>query len=231
MDFINRKIIYQPKNDYRGLDYNWEYGYKMKTGCEKEDSNRQFLFFHANSNCASDMIDLTGVFGDGDYYFHEYYGYGKDIGKIISKNKILVRAGEALRSLTNYHKDIYLVGSSLGTGVISELIKENKDIKIKGIILITPFTKLSDLANDKFPCFGSLLMGSNNYDCINNLKYYKGKVVIIAGLKDKITSPEHSLTLHSSIKNSKLLFFNGGHNDAFLLMFQWKDDLLRFLFD
>ena len=220
---FSRKFLYHPTIN-RSMG-NWSYGYKVEIGYNPQ---RQFLFFHGNRGCAQDRLPLVGLYGDGIYYIHEYMGYGSMAYQEPNKTSIINHSIDAVEHL-DISKPIYLIGESLGSAVVSEIVSKREIHNLKGIILITPFCRLTEIANKFVPVIGGVLL-KDKYNCIDNLKNYKGEVVIIGGKKDKITPYNHSERLQEAT-NGHLLTFNGDHNEVYKYSYQWLNPLKKILFD
>ncbi|MGH8046588.1 MAG: alpha/beta fold hydrolase, partial [Chthoniobacterales bacterium] len=82
------------------------------------------------------------------FFLLEYPGYGARLGK-PSAQSLTAAAVDAIDTLTagNHLRRIWLLGQSLGSGIVSAAAAARPD-KIKGLVLLTPFDSLSAAAGN-----------------------------------------------------------------------------------
>lgn len=119
-----------------------------------------------------------------DILIPDYRGYGKTEGQPESDKQMLEDANKAYQYLKkNYNeKNIYIIGYSLGTGMASYIAKENNPAHL---ILIAPFTSLTDIKNKYLWMFPNFLL---KYKLSNraHLKNSKTPTTIIHGTNDHV---------------------------------------------
>lgn len=221
LNYAQRFILYMP---YRGGKGNWEYGNTTGSG------ETTFLFFHGNvGNCLIQNPDTIAKIIPGVYHTFEYPGYGFNSDQSINKDTIINRASAALKSVATPRKPIYIIGQSLGSGVAAEVAKLYPSL-VKGIILITPYTRMMDVINSYVPLVGNLLF-SHRYNCIDNAKGYVnegGKVLVIGASDDTVIPPKHSEEI-STVCGCDLVSFTGGHNGFQMKSSVWRDSVELFI--
>jgi fermentation-respiration switch protein FrsA (DUF1100 family) len=190
-----------------------------------ESSAALVIVFHGNAGSACDrrylktILDERGV----SSLFVEYAGYSNDTKK-PSRDLILKDADNAMAYAKSQNpKKIILLSESIGGGAASHLAKDNPD----AIILISPFSKLSDVARVHYPIYPIGLMIRADFDNVAALSKYRGRVAIIHGTADNVIPMKLSKTLFDTIVASKKYYtINGaGHND--ILGFTQTNDALN----
>lgn len=182
-----------------------------------ESPKNIWLMFHGNAGQASDRLYAMPCFSDEDSVFIlEYPGYGNRKG-VPSKESFNSAAKEAYFLLRETYPDIpvCVVGESIGSGPASYLATLDK--KPDKIVLIVPFDKLSLVAEEHFPSFLVWLILKDNWDNMEALSNYKGRIDVFGAKEDVIIPVQHAKALAASVPGSKLVIIDGGHND-------WSDE-------
>ena len=125
----------------------------------------------------------------------EYSGYGLFKGE-KSAEKVLDDCLYVYDYLTQTlginHRDIILFGRSIGSSPSCYIAKERPEVG--GMILMSPFKSLRDIAKDKVGKILSYLL-ADRYRNIDLIKSVKAPVLIIHGKKDKVVDVSHSYAL------------------------------------
>jgi alpha-beta hydrolase superfamily lysophospholipase len=79
----------------------------------------------------------------------------------------------------------FLWGESLGGGVVGGII-QSKKIPVKGIILVTPFNSMADVAQHHYWFFLAEWSTRDKFDTIKNLQDYSGNTAILIAEEDEI---------------------------------------------
>jgi pimeloyl-ACP methyl ester carboxylesterase len=145
-----------------------------------------------------------------DIFILEYPGYEDRPGS-PSQDNLFNTADEALCMLST-NRPIYLVGESLGSGVASYLAGTYSN-KIAGVVLISPFNCLTDLAQNNFPQLPVRQLLTERFPSDEYLRHYQGKVGIIVDGKDIVVPEKFGLRLYNGYAGPKKLweFPDGGH--------------------
>lgn len=156
----------------------------------------------------------------------EYPGYGKR-GGTLGEESFVRDARETIRlAAFMYDTPLYLLGESLGGAVAAAAVRE-AGVKVKGMILVTPWATLEAVAKEKFPLLPVRLFLTDRYDTIGNLEKFKGPVAIIAAERDTIIPTHHAQRLYSSFSGHKKLWTipRADHNDwpDFITDTLWKE--------
>jgi pimeloyl-ACP methyl ester carboxylesterase len=179
------------------------------------------IVFHGNAGTAVDR----------DYYLSamrllgyrvilaEYPGYGGRKGR-LGEESFVTDSTETIRTAAQTFKGpIYLLGESLGCGVVAGVAKD-KSLSIAGIILITPWNTLLAVAKDHYPYLPVGWFMKDRYDNGENLKSFQGKIAVVGAEKDDIVPVRHAEDLFTLLpKDKKKWILKGaGHNDWSILM-------------
>jgi uncharacterized protein len=181
--------------------------------------DHRLVVFHGNAGFAQHRTyyrdGLGGVGGGSVWEVHvlEYPGYGARHGS--PSEEAFFRAGrEALGSLWQEdQRPVFLLGESLGSGVASRLAGEFPD-QVGGVILITPFTSLGDVAARHYPMMPVRLLLRDRFDNVEALKAYRGRMAMLLAGRDEIVPAELGEQLFERYQGPKRLWVqeNATHN-------------------
>jgi uncharacterized protein len=145
-----------------------------------------------------------------DIFILEYPGYEDRPGS-PSQGSLFNAADDAFRMLST-NRPIYLVGESLGSGVASYLAGTYSN-KIAGAVLISPFNRLTDVAQNHYPQLPVQQMLLDRFPSEEYLRHYRGKIGVTVDGRDTVVPEEFGLRLYNSYAGPKKLweFPNGGH--------------------
>jgi pimeloyl-ACP methyl ester carboxylesterase len=174
------------------------------------------LIFHGNAGSASDRF----------YYVHElqrlyfqvvlceYPGYGARPGPLREVAFVADAVETARGAVEEFGEPLYVLGESLGCGIATALAARD-DIAVKGVVLITPWDNLPNLAQVLYPYIPARLLLKDKYDNIKNLRHYKGPIAVIRAGKDEIIPEKRTMHLFDSLPENKRLWTldGAGHND------------------
>jgi pimeloyl-ACP methyl ester carboxylesterase len=144
----------------------------------------------------------------------EYPGYGPRSGK-PSEDVLISDGVEIVRQVHQlYGKPVWLLGESLGAGVAAAVVKEAGAL-VQGIVLITPWNRLIDVAVFHYPYLPVRSLLKSNYDSIDALLEFDGPKLVIVADDDVIVPTELGLNLYRQTSQPKRLVRveNAGHND------------------
>ncbi|MFW6230579.1 MAG: alpha/beta hydrolase [Nanoarchaeota archaeon] len=182
------------------------------------ESEHIIIHYHGNAGSACDrsyMIPILDV-SDASLLFVEYSGYAGDDQK-PSEELILDDARHIHRFVQESgYKDITVYGESLGSGPASFHASLGG---IDDLILVTPFTSLTDAAQELYPLYPASVLVHERYDNIGWLGDYQGRILIIHGEEDQVISPALSQKLYASIPSDDkeyALIEGKGHNELLL---------------
>jgi uncharacterized protein len=227
-------MIFLPTHSQPRLEqgYEWWFVDKELYGVKKEPEPGHNLWFmcHANAGQASWRIQYLGQHlpaGDG-LYILEYPGYGQREGRrsmdsinlaAMNAYKFLVSQVQARKRFSAVDKNmkIGVIGESLGTGPAAFLTSFKEP---DHLILVAPYDSLSSVVSSAFyiPSFLARLLLLHNWDNIQSLQRYTGKVTIYYAKNDLVIPPAHAFNLFLSMKMAKETNFIAthlGHNGVY----------------
>jgi uncharacterized protein len=185
----------------------------LKRLSPKPPADGSVLLLYGNGSTAvgsghyADEIQAVAAF---DVFILEYPGYEDRPGSPSQKN--LFHAADEAYRLLPHNRPIYLVGESLGTGVASYLAGTYSN-KIAGVVLISPFNSLTDVAQSHFPVLPVRLFLADRFPSEKYLRHYHGKLGVTVGGRDTVVPKKFGLRLFNGYTGPKRLweFPDGGH--------------------
>ncbi len=192
-----------------------------------------FLVFHGNAGHAghrefySDMLIRLGF----RVILAEYPGYGPRRGK-LGENSLVADAGKIVaRAHGLYGAPLLLIGESLGAGVAAAASAGQTD-KIAGMLLITPWDRLANVASHHYPWLPVNLLLRDRYDSVANLAGFTHPVAVVVAARDGIVPARFGERLYDSLAAPKRLKIvgNADHNDWSLRVdLDWWREIADFL--
>lgn len=197
------------------------------------------LVFHGNAGHAAhrgyfaDAFSNPGNTGGVPWhvYILEYPGYGSRDGR-PSQRSLTAAANEALAEVLRYdsHAAVHLVGESLGSGVASQVAGGSPE-SVDGLLLISPFASLTDVARAHFPWLPVRLVLRDTFKSREALKDYGGPVAVVIAGDDEVIPPRLSERLYESYEGPKRRWVQPGarHNTMDLgAGARWWRDVVEF---
>lgn len=171
------------------------------------------VIFHGNAGNAADRVDYKGVLPAQHLIILEYPGYGLRFNEGINKANLVSAGQELIKEIKKKYPGhhITLLGESLGTGVASEVaVLEGID----KLVLITPYTSIAEVAQDKFWYFPVSYLVRDNFNNVEALKAYKGKTLILAAENDEVIPSKFAKNLLNQTPGEKVevIVKKSGHN-------------------
>lgn len=162
----------------------------------------------------------------------DYRGYGKSEGE-PDEAGLFQDARAARKWLANREKipegDIVLIGQSLGGSVMVDLAAEDG---ARGLVLLSTFTSLPDVASRHFPLLPARLVMQNRFDSIGKIGQYHGPLLQVHGENDKTVPLKLGKRLFTAANEPKRFVVgpSADHNDDLPVEFHRAfDDFLKSL--
>lgn len=179
------------------------------------------LYFGGNAEYSSNTFyyyNQNNWKGLEDYNFImiDYPGFGLSTDEITEENiySMSIYIFDAIKTFEDINQDkIIVMGFSLGTGVASYL-SANRDFS--KLILLAPYTSMTDVVNSKFPLFYGPLKSlvRHPYDTYARVDDMNEETLIIASKGDQIVKINLTNKLIEKLEPSSQLILNDlGHND------------------
>lgn len=174
------------------------------------------LIFHGNA----------GHVGHREYYVDpltrlgfrvilaEYPGYGPRQGPLGEASLVADAENSIARAHRIYGAPLLVMGESLGAGVAAAA-SVRQGGKIAGMVLMTPWDRLADLASYHYPWLPVNLFLHDRYDNVTNLAGFSRPVAVVLAERDSIVPVRFGQRLYESLSAPKRLKIVRGadHND------------------
>ncbi len=159
------------------------------------DRPEAVIYFGGNAEDVSfSLPQFRTAFPDRALYLLHYRGYGGSSGK--PSEAALHRDALAVYEMVKQkHPRITLVGRSLGTGVATRLAALRP---AEGLILITPYYSIEDLAARQFPFVPVRWILKDKYESWRHAPQIKAPTTFIVAEWDEIVPEESASALYSA---------------------------------
>jgi pimeloyl-ACP methyl ester carboxylesterase len=147
-----------------------------------QGSKPTIVFFYGNAGTLSDYADIgEALRGDGyGVVLASYRGFSGNPGA-PSEAGLFADARAILAALPRDHGPIVLWGQSLGSGVAAQMASEGRGA---GLILLSPYTAVVDLAAVRYPLFPVRLLDRDPFDTMALVPKIRMPVLIMHGTDD-----------------------------------------------
>jgi hypothetical protein len=143
----------------------------------------------------------------------EFPGYGGRPGEVTESSLVDDAIATIHMAQASFGDPVFLLGESMGCGVAAAAAA-SAEIASAGLILITPWDSLPDLAQSLYWYLPARRLTRDRYDNLGNLQAYDKPVAVAIARQDEVVPNKHSMRLYSALKAPKRLwtFENAGHN-------------------
>ena len=182
------------------------------------------IYYGGNAEEVSQNLHDLKKFGDCSILFVNYRGYGKSEGRpgqdILFSDALFIFD----QITSNYNiepSNIFLMGRSLGSAVA---VYVGSKRLVKGIILVTPFDNLVNVARKYYPIFPIKLLLRHPFHSDEIAPYIIYPMLTLIGAEDQIISNDFSLNLVELWKGPSeyLIIKNTGHNTITFTSEYWQ---------
>jgi len=182
------------------------------------------IYYGGNAEEVSgNLLDMER-FPPASFLFINYRRYGKSQGKPTEKN-LVKDALFIFDEMVNQHGidpgHIVLMGRSLGSGVAVQVASQRK---IKGLILVTAFDSLVNVAKSHYPFFPVGWAVKHRFDSMKYASEIKIPALALLGTSDRVIPNKHSEALikawEGPIESIKVQ--GADHNDIQLFPEYWS---------
>jgi pimeloyl-ACP methyl ester carboxylesterase len=142
------------------------------------------VFFYGNAGALSDFQGIGEIFHTTGYsiVLASYRGYAGNPGSPTEVG-LMQDARAVLHALPKGHGPVVLCGQSLGSGVAARMASEGR---ASALILISPYTAITDLAATRFSIFPVRLLMYDSFDTASLVPKIKVPVLIMSGTNDQV---------------------------------------------
>ncbi|CAA6815281.1 MAG: Alpha/beta hydrolase [uncultured Sulfurovum sp.] len=197
---LQRDLLYSPSkqvaHDYQEKIVQSE-GETLRIIVLNEGKENAILYFGGNNESVlSTAKRRADNLSDFTVYLVNYRGYGGSTGEPTEVG-LYQDALVIYDTLKPEHKELYLLGRSLGSGVASYVASKRE---VKKVALVTPYDSVRSVAQSKYPMYPIDLILKDKFDSVENLSTAKHlKVLILMVEDDEIIPNEHSYALANSM--------------------------------
>jgi pimeloyl-ACP methyl ester carboxylesterase len=215
--------LWPSADDYRGLASNTS----QSTG------KGTIIVFHGNAGSATDRTYYRDALERQGYrvVLAEYPGYAARKGTPSEQALVADGVQTAKQALKDFGEPIFLWGESLGGGVASGIVLSGQ-VPVKGIVLVTPFSSMTDVAQHHYWYFFAKWLIRDKFDNVSNLQDYRGNTAVLVAEKDEIIPAKYSLKLFELLPQPKKLwtFKDASHNTLPLYQgLPWWQEVMQFV--
>ena len=170
------------------------------------------IYFGGNAEEVSWMLDEVAARTPGvGWLLVDYRGYGSS-GGAPSENALVADALQWFDHVKT-NKKIYVFGRSLGSGIAVQLAAQRP---LAGVILVTPFDSLVDVAKRHYPFLPVGWMLKHRFDSMALAPNISVPLLCVAAMDDEIIPMEHAKRLHDAWGGPKrwVALEGAGHNST-----------------
>ncbi len=217
---FQRKIIYFPSSEVsvEGMKHytlnNEEV--KIKVWVLNPNQDKALIYFGGNAeNVAYNMDSFMSLFTDYTVYLVNYRGYGGSSGT-PSEIGFYDDALAVYDDVVKQHKDISVMGRSIGSAVATYLASQRQVLKV---VLIAPMDSIINVAKKHYAFFPVELLLKERFDSLSRVGDIKSETLIVATKDDEVVSYENSKNLAKAFRDVELQFVSlssVGHNSVHL---------------
>jgi pimeloyl-ACP methyl ester carboxylesterase len=212
---FQRKLLYFPTPPIaHGLQVEWlqQGDQRLEIQVLNPGQPNAVLYFGGNAEMVSDNAELFSmVFADTSVYLLSYRGYGASGGE-PSESALFEDAIALYDHVTVRHKNISLIGRSLGSGVAIYLASHRL---VKRMALVTPYDSIASVAQTHYPYFPVRLLIKDPFDSISRASDLSAQVLVILAESDEVIPRAHSEVLIAALDDVQLWIAEAaGHNSV-----------------
>ncbi len=180
----------------------------------KEDRTQDaLLYFGGNAEDVSQNLDTyINAFPSHDIYLPHYRGYGGSSGK-PSESALHADAAAVYKEVSRDHKNIVLIGRSLGSGVAIRLAATKP---VSRLVLVTPYDSIANVAQDRFKFLPVKLLLKDKFESWRYAPDLTIPTVLVAAQNDLVIPMKHTVSLYEQFAPgvaSLITIPDAGHND------------------
>lgn len=188
--------------------------------------DKALIYFGGNAEDVSASLPLLdAAFPDHALYLPHYRGYLGSTGK-PSERALVADALALFDRVAAGHKEIVVIGRSLGSGVAVQVAAVGP---VKKLVLVTPFDSLQALAARHFPYFPVRWLLRDKYESWRHAPQVKAPTLLLVAERDEIIPAQSSERLLAHFPNgvaTMQVVGGAGHNTisetaAYIPALQW----------
>lgn len=193
------------------------------------DKEKAILYLGGRSESVIQTADIfKNIFSEFTIYLLNYRGYGSSSGE-PSQEALYKDARVVYDFIQSYHKNISIIGRSLGTGIATYLSSMKEPDKL---VLVTPYDSILHMAQDKYPIYPIkylLKEKFNSDEYSRNIKNVPTLIFLVDG--DLIVPYKYSISLINAFDSKQVNVYmvnNTTHKDVINTL-EYQEKLKKFL--
>jgi uncharacterized protein len=198
--FVQRSLLYfpQPRSIAAPtLSLPTAEGDTLVSVREHEGADALIYFGGNGEDTSLNLPDFSAAFPEHSLYLLHYRGYGGSAG--TPSETSLMRDALALYAIVQArHKNIAIVGRSLGSGIAVHLASMKPTSRLA---LITPYDSITAIAARHFPYIPVSWLLTDKYDSATYAPHVKAPTLILLAEHDQIIPRQSSETLYSRFES------------------------------
>jgi len=187
-------------------------GETISTIVVNKGKEKAILYFGGNGESAAlSAPDFASFFPSHTIYLVNYRGYGGSSGKPDERG-LYSDAQHIFDVIKPRHRDVAVIGRSLGSGVAT-CIASKRDIE--KLVLITPFDSIQNVAQHKYWLYPMPFLLKDKFDSLSRIKQIKAQTLILIAENDEVIGLKHTNNLIKAFPVSQVrveTIKNAGHN-------------------
>ena len=157
-----------------------------------EHADKVIIYFGGNAeNVDYNAERFTQLFPEYVIYLVKYRGYGGSAGT-PTEDGLYSDALHIYDEISARHKDISVIGRSLGSGVAT-YVAANRELE--KLVLITPFDSVTRVAQSQYPIYPINLLLKDKYDSYSRAENISAQTLVIAAEHDHVIGMSHTQRL------------------------------------
>jgi len=213
---LSKDYVFRFDNPFE--EKNFEVGKNISLNAllfKAKDPKGVVLFLHGNGGAIHGWGQGADIYLENNYdvLYVDYRGYGKSDGKIEGEAQLISDSQIIYDHLKKEYGEekIIVSGTSIGTGIASQLASKNNP---KKLVLISPYYSLESLIKEKVKIVPSFIIKYKlaTHQFLTTDKY---PILIFHGSNDELIPSHHAQQLKSKNPSIQLHILNGfGHNNV-----------------
>lgn len=193
-------------------------------------NNSALIYFGGNAEDVIYNMEDASRYRINKLFFTNYAGYGNSSGK-PSEHTLYTDALTIFDQLVQQHQldpaRTFVMGRSLGSAVASHVASQRKTA---GVILVTPFTNMPDLAVNFYKIFPVRWLLKYRFDTQQQIQQTSAPVLLIAAANDEFMPASHITALQTAAQHAAtpVIIPHSGHNTLHLSP-QYFDAINQFI--
>lgn len=174
------------------------YGQSVLVSTRPHNGDEALIYFGGNAEDVSlNMPGFSEEFPNAAIYLLHYPGYGGSSGK--PTEKAIVADAFALFDFVNTrHRDILVIGRSLGSGVAVQVASQRP---VARVVLVTPYDGLKDIAAHAYPFFPVGLLLQDRFESWRYAPKISAPTLILAAGNDEVVPRSSTERLRTRFKD------------------------------